>query len=47
MKEFNEQVIKLINLVEEAENNKIKLAASILYNSFVEDGVVHVFATGH
>lgn len=47
MKEFNEQVIKIINLVEEAENNKIKLAASILYNSFVEDGVVHVFATGH
>ena len=47
MKEFNEQVIKLINLVEEAENNKIKLAASILYNSFIKDGVVHVFATGH
>lgn len=47
MKEFNEQVIRLINLIEEKENNNIKLAAAILYKSFINDGVVHVFATGH
>ncbi len=47
MKEFYDKVIELITLVEKEENDNIKKTASILYNNFLNDGLVHVFATGH
>lgn len=47
MKEFYDKVNELITLVEKEENDNIKKTASILYNNFLNDGLVHVFATGH
>lgn len=47
MNEFKNEVIKLIEIIEQEEIENIKKAAKVIYNSFISDGLVHVFATGH
>ena len=47
MKEFNQKVIELLNIVEEQETKNIKESAKVIFNALKEDLVLHVFATGH
>lgn len=47
MNEFNQKVKKIIDDITNEEQDKIKEAAKIIFNSIKNDGVVHVFATGH
>ncbi|MCM1259793.1 MAG: SIS domain-containing protein [Staphylococcus sp.] len=47
MKEFLEQVEKRLELVEKKEQSAIQQAANLLFESFTNQLVVHVFATGH
>lgn len=47
MKEFLEQVEKKLELVEKEEQDAIQQAAQVLFESFTNQLVVHVFATGH
>lgn len=47
MKEFQIQVTKLLESIEEKETLNIKKAARALLDCFQQNGVVHIFATGH
>lgn len=47
MKEFHNQVVKLLETIEEKEMKTIKKVAQILFECFQQGGIVHVFATGH
>lgn len=47
MKEFKNQVIDLLEIVEKEESSKIKLVAAHLFDSIVNNGLIQVFATGH
>ena len=47
MKEFLEKVNKLLSDIETSEETNIKRAAELMYNTFIQDKLVHVFATGH
>lgn len=47
MKEFQTQVARLLEIVEEKENQTIQKVAKILFDCFQQEGIVHVFATGH
>lgn len=44
---FTEKVNNLLKLVDEKETTNIKKAADIIYKSFINKGILHVFATGH
>ena len=44
---YSNEIINLINEVEEKEEKNINEACEIIYKSMKNDGVVHVFATGH
>lgn len=44
---YSNEIINLINEVEEKEEKNINDACEIIYKSMKNDGVVHVFATGH
>lgn len=47
MKEFLEQVKKKLEQVEKEEKSAMQQAANLLFESFTNGLVVHVFATGH
>ena len=47
MKNFTSQVKELIDIVYEKENQNIKDAAELIFDSIKDKGVLHVFATGH
>lgn len=44
---YSNEIINLIKEVEEKEEKNINDACEIIYKSMKNDGVVHVFATGH
>ena len=47
MKEFNEIIKELIDTIENQEKDNIKKASKIMYDVMNNEGLVHVFATGH
>lgn len=47
MNEFNQKVKTIIDDITNIEQGKINEAAKIIFESIKNDGVVHVFATGH
>ncbi len=47
MSEFGNIIKKLINDVDTLEDKNIKEAAKIIYNCMKNEGILHVFATGH
>ena len=47
MKDFTSKVKELIDIVYERENQNIKSAAKLIFDSVKEKGILHVFATGH
>lgn len=47
MKDFTIKVKEIIDTVYEQEQENIKNAASLIFESIKKDGVLHVFATGH
>lgn len=44
---FTKEVNNLIKIIDEVETTNIKKAANIIYDSFKNNGILHVFATGH
>lgn len=44
---FFEETYKILNLLEEKQMDNIKRAASIMAHSIMEDGVIHIFGSGH
>ena len=46
-KTFTSGVINLINVVDKNESENINKAARIIVKSFIDKGILHVFATGH
>ena len=47
MKQFTDKVKELIDIVYQEEYQNIKDAASIIFESIKDKGILHVFATGH
>ena len=47
MKEFTTKVKEIIDIVYQEEYEKIKDAALLIFNSIKDNGILHVFATGH
>lgn len=47
MKEFKKKVIDLLEIVDKEESTNIKLVAEHLFDCFIQNGLVHIFATGH
>ena len=47
MSEFGNIIKKLINDVDTLEDKNIKEAAKIIYSCMKNEGILHVFATGH
>jgi uncharacterized phosphosugar-binding protein len=47
MKEFTEKVKEIIDIVYKEEQVNIKKAASLIFDSIKDGGILHVFATGH
>lgn len=47
VKEFHNKIIECIDLIEQKETTPIKKAAKVLFDTFLKDGIVHIFATGH
>ena len=47
MKEYKEKIINLINDIENKELDNIHKASIIMYEVMKNEGLVHVFATGH
>lgn len=47
MNNYTNDLIKIINIVDTQETKNIKKAANIIFDSLKDDGVLHVFATGH
>ena len=46
-KQFSENVMSLVEVINEKEAEAIQLAAEWMCDSIVEDGIPHVFGTGH
>ncbi|MEG2001833.1 MAG: SIS domain-containing protein [Clostridia bacterium] len=44
---FNHKIIELIETIEKEEADHIKAAAEIVYATMKNDGLLHVFCTGH
>lgn len=44
---FNEKIIEILNLIEKDEASNINKASLIMAECMKNDGIVHVFATGH
>lgn len=47
MKKFTEKVKEIIDIVYQEEQEKIKEAAALIFDSIKDGGILHVFATGH
>ncbi len=47
MSAFLEKTMAILKQIDTTEKDNIKMAASLMYNSLINDGLVHVFATGH
>lgn len=47
VKEFHDKIIEQIDLIEQKETTHIRKAAKVLFDTFLKDGIVHIFATGH
>ncbi len=47
MKKFTEKVKEIIDIVYQEEQEKIKKAAMLIFDSIKNGGILHVFATGH
>ena len=47
MKQFTTKVKEIIDIVYQEEHKKIKEAAVLIFNSIKDNGILHVFATGH
>ena len=47
MKEFNDKVKQLIDIVYQEESDNIKDAGKVIFDAVKEKGILHVFATGH
>ena len=47
MKNFTNKVKEIIDIVYQEEHEKIKEAATLIFNSIKDKGILHVFATGH
>ena len=47
MREFNDNIKKLIDEIELLESENIKKASQIMFNAMKDEKIVHVFATGH
>ena len=47
MKEFNDKVKQLIDIVYQEESDNIKVAGKVIFDAVKEKGILHVFATGH
>ena len=47
MKEFNDKVKQLIDIVYQEESDNIKAAGKVIFDAVKEKGILHVFATGH
>ncbi len=47
MNEFNNKVKTILDEITSKENENIKNAAKLIFDAVKEEGIVHVFATGH
>lgn len=47
MSEFNTKITEILNLIDTKEKDNILSASTIMANCMKNDGIVHVFATGH
>lgn len=47
IKEFENEINRLLKEVDEKENTNIKKAARLIFDSMIKKQVLHVFATGH
>ncbi len=47
MNDYAIKVRQVLDLIDETQTNNITRSAQIIYNSVANDGVLHVFSTGH